>query len=367
MAQRGSSRRRGRDRRYSGNDSRYSGNDSRNSGNYPSGAYRHQGPGGGREPYSLGSSGNRARSMFMRSPAEVTVVLRLDQGEAWLEELLAALDRQESPYQKEILAVDTDSRDRTPLILRSRGIRTLHVPLGVPYRDQALAVAEGEVVVFLDQDSLPLDDGWLYELVTPLFEEEDMVISQGRTIADAAVPPYQRGLITASPHLSGHLRLTLASWEQGQPCLPLLGTNLGLSRKKLSRWKLSADDNRTLLQSVQQRGGTRAYIPDSPVVMRSGCLSANELLVAAHTTHSGKPTCSALADEGRVLARELVSLNRSGDLPSGERGEAYAVAIALRATRAINIVISGSSLLRRAALLARPVARRWLSSDTTAP
>lgn len=300
------------------------------------------------------------RNMFLGNTAEVTIVIRTDNGDEWLEELLASIDRQVSPYQTELLAVDTDSRDRTPLILRSRGIRTLNAALGQPYRDKALAVAEGQAVVFIDQDSLPLDEQWLHHMVRPLFDEPSLAVTQGQVLPDAAVPPYQRGLINSRPHLSGSSKLIFRKASGVPGALELLSTNLGIHRTKLKALGLSADDDQNLLRELYGAGKARLYVPEGTVVMRSGRLQAYKITELTSEATTGGTLVTGLLTEGRALGCELFHLNVAGDLPSGERGEAYAIAIALRSTRAANLLASRLGAIQSLSKVVAPLVTRWI-------
>ncbi len=301
------------------------------------------------------------RSMFMGNSAEISVVIRTYDGEDYLEELLKSLEGQETSYEVEILAVDAGSKDRTPLILRSHGIQPHYVAPGRGYRQLALKHADGEVVVFLSQDSMPLNRKWLHALAAPLMDER-AAVTHGRIIADANVPPYQRGLFNARPYISGKepLWFTAPSEQQGGANF-LPATNYALRRDVNEQvTDLDVDDS-ALLERMYEAGLPKAYLPEAAAIARSGEIPVAMLELASTSSPGVKGLVSAVALASARMVGDLYLLGEKGELPSGERGEAYAVAIALHATRIARLLHDKSKIVKRVSAAFSPLVKRALT------
>lgn len=273
------------------------------------------------------------RRMFLGATAEVSVFVRTDNAEGYLEELLESLRNQQIPHEVEVIAVDCGSTDRTPLILRSRGIRALHVERGADYMDTVLRAAEGEVMVFLEGETLPIDSGWLLSLVAPLFENEKTVLAYGRLVVDTSVSALHRGLIGVRPYLSGRTRIHFqGSKAPGATYLP--ATNFGIRKKALEEMGQTSRLSQTTLEKWFLRGYGKVYLPEAPAVLKAA-LPIEPLLdpfaaLAASTPRAA--LCEAVA-----LFKELYQLSSNDTLSrgGGERGDAYAEAILLHTTRMV--------------------------------
>jgi len=258
--------------------------------------------------------------MFLGARADVSIVLLLHNAEAVLEPLLAALSDQRPTRDVELLAVDVDSKDRTPLLLRSRGIRSLYVPASKTLTDVAMAAAEGHVVTFLSQDTFPVNTGWLAELLRPFSTLDTVGISYGRLIADADVPAYPRGLVSARPHISGKRRLLFEPHATSAGAHFLPHTNLAVSRKLFSKTGTLPTPGAELARAAYSAGFSKAYAPDAAAILK-GEIPATLL----EATETPLPL-SGLAGEAVRLFRILAELSDHGDLPTGQRGDAYAFA-----------------------------------------
>lgn len=101
-------------------------------------------------------------------PPRLSIVLPTLNGEDELELLLPALARQEVPGGFEILAIDSESDDRTVALLEAAGaeverIRRSEFRHGAT-RNRCAARARGEILVFLSQDVVPQGDDYLARL-----------------------------------------------------------------------------------------------------------------------------------------------------------------------------------------------------------
>lgn len=101
------------------------------------------------------------------------IIPTLNAGEQ-LRPLLRALAGQ-SLRPQEILVVDSQSQDDTCSIAREEGARVLSISREAfdhgGTRDMALRRTAGEIVVFMTQDALPMDERFLERLAAPLADE----------------------------------------------------------------------------------------------------------------------------------------------------------------------------------------------------
>jgi cellulose synthase/poly-beta-1,6-N-acetylglucosamine synthase-like glycosyltransferase len=114
----------------------------------------------------------------------VTVVVPVRNGAATIGDTLAGLAGQAAwPPGYELLVVDNGSTDATREIVRARGVTCVDEPTpGVSaVRNRGLRLARGEVLAFLDADTVP-SRRWLAALASP-FADPEVVIAAGRTLA----------------------------------------------------------------------------------------------------------------------------------------------------------------------------------------
>ena len=302
--------------------------------------------------------GGSMQHMFLGSKVDVTVIIRTHNAGEYLEELLDAIKSQESPYEVEVIAVDAGSTDRTSIILRSRGIRVHHVDEGKPFRKLAAGMAQGDAVVFMCQDALPLTNGWLYSLATPVIEEEDLGTAYGRIIADASVPPYQRGLYNARAYASGKQPLAFTQDDGSEASFFVPGTNYAIARRLIRKVPQLDVHDRALARLAYGAGLSKTYLPEGAVVLRSGHLPACLL----DDVPDDLPSSLAVVvrKETWRLFSELYQLSDGSDLPKGERGEAYAIAFGLHFARLARHMYHQSAMARRIADAITPALRRRL-------
>lgn len=104
----------------------------------------------------------------------ISVLMPILNGEAFLERVLAGLARQESRIPWDFLAADCGSTDRTlaifaaaaeafPVPLRVHGIHRSEFNHG-DTRNLLAALSEGELLVFITDDAIPVESDWLERL-----------------------------------------------------------------------------------------------------------------------------------------------------------------------------------------------------------
>jgi rhamnosyltransferase len=110
----------------------------------------------------------------------VSILLPTKNGARYLAEVLDAIDKQQGDFQlREIIVVDSGSRDGTLQILQQHGVTILQIP---PHefghgrtRNLLASHAHGDMLVFLTQDATPANDRWLHNLLAPLRNDPAIV------------------------------------------------------------------------------------------------------------------------------------------------------------------------------------------------
>ncbi len=120
---------------------------------------------------------------------EISFILAIYNAERTLRECLTSILQQDYPKEKyEIVIVDGGSKDATLSIIqefmqKSKNIRLL----GNPYRlsegmgmgkDQGLQAAKGDIVIYIDHDNILVGKNWIHEIMTPLLEDKEIMVSQ---------------------------------------------------------------------------------------------------------------------------------------------------------------------------------------------
>jgi len=189
------------------------------------------------------------------------------------------------------------------------------------------------VVVLVSQETRPLNDGWLQSLTAPLFENSTLSTVHGRILADTSMPPYPRGLINARAHLSGSQRLQYSAPSEGPGALALPSTNVAISREL---WRRLSDANapaRRALRDLYGAGFLKLYVPEASAVL-GGAPPAGLVDSPPAGRDDSRGLLGGLFAESCAAARELFELSERGDLPSGDRGEAYALSLMTHLNRA---------------------------------
>jgi rhamnosyltransferase len=121
------------------------------------------------------------------APIKVTAIIPTLNGAKTLGKLLAKLNEQDYP-PAEIIVIDSGSADLTTTLARKEGARLLEIgPHSFDHgatRNFAAAHAEGEILLFMTQDALPLNNSLITNLVQP-FQDSNIAITYARQIAAA--------------------------------------------------------------------------------------------------------------------------------------------------------------------------------------
>ncbi|MGH7143260.1 MAG: glycosyltransferase family 2 protein [Planctomycetota bacterium] len=105
----------------------------------------------------------------------VSVFLPTFNGAVTLPGVLKMLKAQQAPFEFEIVAIDSSSRDRTREVLAEHGVRFEVIPSAAfnhgATRNAGVALCRGQWVALLTQDALPADAHFLAQLVAPLMAD----------------------------------------------------------------------------------------------------------------------------------------------------------------------------------------------------
>lgn len=115
--------------------------------------------------------------------APVTVVIPTRAGGPLLERIVRTVSRGRGGEPVEVVLVDSGSPAAEVATLRGAGARVLEIPPATfdhgATRDLGAREARGEILVFLNQDALPVDDDWLENLTAPFAAADPPAAVQG--------------------------------------------------------------------------------------------------------------------------------------------------------------------------------------------
>jgi cellulose synthase/poly-beta-1,6-N-acetylglucosamine synthase-like glycosyltransferase len=123
----------------------------------------------------------------------VSVVVPVLNGGATIGDLLTALTHQAGPPRHStVIVVDNGSTDSTPHVVSRFPVTYLQEPVPGPSaaRNRGLSHARGEVVVFVDADTMPTRH-WLAEMTAPFADGANVVVG-GHAVAYRPTTPAQR-------------------------------------------------------------------------------------------------------------------------------------------------------------------------------
>jgi GT2 family glycosyltransferase len=126
----------------------------------------------------------------------ISIVIPVKDGGEDLPRCLGSIARQRLSGDEEvqIVVVDSGSRDDSVEIARAHGALVHEIPSHEfshgTTRNLGARLSSGEILVFISQDAVPVDDHWLQALIEPLRDDPEVAGVYGRQIAnDDASPP----------------------------------------------------------------------------------------------------------------------------------------------------------------------------------
>lgn len=147
------------------------------------------------------------------TPPRLSILLPTWNGERDLERLLPALAAQRWEGERELLAIDSSSGDRSVELLEAAGADVEVIPQADfghgATRNRLAAKASGDVLVFLSQDVLPANERFLEELVLAL-EPKEVAGAYSRILPHAGDDPLTARTVLSAPEASEH-------WTEPKP------------------------------------------------------------------------------------------------------------------------------------------------------
>jgi glycosyltransferase involved in cell wall biosynthesis len=125
----------------------------------------------------------------------ISIVIRAKNEEAYITEVLEAIFAQDDLEEFEILVIDSGSTDRTKQLVQNYPVRLEEIH---PDRfsfgsalNLGVALAQGEIVVYLSAHCTPTTHDWLRKLVDPLRRNDRLVATYGRQQPRKGVNPFE--------------------------------------------------------------------------------------------------------------------------------------------------------------------------------
>ena len=110
----------------------------------------------------------------------VSVIIPTWQGAAYLAQTLPAIRAQGYPGAVEVVGIDSESTDQTVELLKQYGAVVQIIPKRTfthgGSRNLGTRLASGDILVFLSQDALPMDDDWLEKLIAPFYWFRQLIL-----------------------------------------------------------------------------------------------------------------------------------------------------------------------------------------------
>jgi rhamnosyltransferase len=119
---------------------------------------------------------------------KASVIIPTKNGGSLFEKVLLAVISQKVPWPFEILVIDSGSTDGTlEFIHQIPNIRTHSIPPDQfghgRTRNLGISMTKGDFAVFITQDAKPINNHWLYELISSVEQNSNIAGSFGRHIA----------------------------------------------------------------------------------------------------------------------------------------------------------------------------------------
>ncbi|MDY2591070.1 MAG: glycosyltransferase [Agathobacter sp.] len=115
----------------------------------------------------------------------ISVIIPTLNAQKYIEKLIDKLKAQKLEQELEIIVIDSASDDKTVQIARDAGARVLEINRAEfdhgGTRNLGWRSAKGEIICFMTQDALPVDDLYLTNLIQG-FEDNDVVMISGRQV-----------------------------------------------------------------------------------------------------------------------------------------------------------------------------------------
>ena len=138
-----------------------------------------------------------ARTVIEDVMVEISILILTKNGRCDLERVLPAVFHQETTARLEVIAIDSGSTDGTLELLRSFPVQVIQIPPEEFHhsrtRNLAASLARANIVIFLSQDAIPVDDGWLSAIIAN-FDDPGVGAVYGRQLAKVGSSMERRDL-----------------------------------------------------------------------------------------------------------------------------------------------------------------------------
>ncbi len=122
----------------------------------------------------------------------ISILIPTLNAEESIGKLLRSLREQD--LSLEIVVIDSSSSDNTVNIARSYGVEIIEIDKDSfdhgGTRTQGAKISKGEILVFMTQDSLPVDEHSIMNLINPLYKEKTIAAVYGRQLAYPNASPF---------------------------------------------------------------------------------------------------------------------------------------------------------------------------------
>jgi GT2 family glycosyltransferase/glycosyltransferase involved in cell wall biosynthesis len=139
----------------------------------------------------------KVESPLVENKVKASVIIPTWNAGAVFKKVIAQLEEQEAPWECEVLVVDSGSTDGTVEFVKSRPNIKLHEIPNSEFqhgrtRNLAISLTNGEYIAVLTQDALPVDEYWLYNMVTSLEHYPNAAGVFGKHYAWPDADPYTK-------------------------------------------------------------------------------------------------------------------------------------------------------------------------------
>lgn len=159
----------------------------------------------------------------MSRPKASVIIPTLNAGPAF-EETLRAVFSQKTPFDFEVLVLDSGSSDGTVGLAERLGASVHHTSSADfdhgAARDLGVSLSKGSYVALLVQDAVPLDDRWLASMVEVMEADPSVAGVYGRQVPRPDSGPLARVLVENAPTSSHERRVQSAEGPRPYESLP---------------------------------------------------------------------------------------------------------------------------------------------------
>jgi len=238
---------------------------------------------------------------------------------------------QETQFRFDLLAVDGRSKDRTLDILSRRGIPVLSFALEDRFIDGAIERATGKVVVLVNDRMLPRGPTWLADICRPILVDPQVAIVTGRQVPGDERSIYERVTVMTNPNLAGLRPAVFGRGDHSPDATFLPVFNTAISREAWKALPLGDASTSEWTAAILGAGYKKLYLPGAAVELGGGA-RINRLLAENYRRgrEADRPLPEVLGRWARQVWSEWRTLNESGLVEAGKRGEAYWQALVVR-------------------------------------